>query len=527
MSDIIPAILILNKNKTYGRTPNGRLLYKAVPYNGTDHVLVPYNIKPSFSKAYTNLYVLLKNAEIAETIGPVDKPENTYTYELHCKGLWLSHPVAFKRPRTLPTFFLEAALVTTPKIFTIDGPTTKDFDDAFSIRPGIDKGPAELTIYISNVPIILAHMGLLTDLVAGTKMSSIYLPDRVVPMMPARFSEGLCSLQAGTGARPCFTLTFYISQTGAIINTAFDIQPVSISHNYVYDTDELHAAPEYKSLLETTRAVFTRAAFSIGDPRGTQTFNFTSCPQTSADVVAYWMLMMNWVAAYTAASNTLSPYRPIYRAGRTVERNGEAATAVDITAPRHLLSPEIEKAIARKYADYIVGEYTTTPSPHDTLGVSAYMHVTSPIRRMPDVINITIIMLSHEHITYKLGATIHEHLRHALDIFQVARENYCDRLNTQMRAIKQVQQQCDLLAAASTITDGVRPHYDAILCAPCDTSAEWEIYIPQLRLFSRAKIPMGYDPRAYDKITCELYALHDALTTRRLVHVNLYPTAHN
>jgi hypothetical protein len=518
MTTAIPAILILNKNKTYGRTPNGRLLYKAVLPNSAQPLLVPYNLKPSFSKAYANLYVLIKDAttaEIVETIGPVDDPANTYTYELHCKGLWLSHPTAYKRPRTLPTFFLETpspAHTAPPTVFTIDGPTTKDFDDAFSIRPG------ELTIYISNVPLILAHMGLLTDLVAGEKMSSIYLPDRVIPMMPTRFSEGLCSLRACPEPKPCFTLTFHIASDGTIIDHQFGIQTVVVGHNYVYDSDELLASEHYKSLVKVTRAVFERAAFTVGEPSIARTFNFTTCPQTSADVVAYWMLMMNWAAAMAMSMAANHTADIIYRASRAIERDGAQDPAP------HLLPPETEKAIARRYGDYMVGEYTTIPTPHDTLGVPAYTHVTSPIRRMPDVINITAMMLSNPTIIGNIGSTIHEHLRRALDIYYTAQDDYCARLNAQMRNIKAVQRDCDLLAIAATVKN---MQYDVVLCAPCDVGTEWEIYIPELHLFTRAPIPFGWVPHMYDKVLCELFVLHDALTTRRLVRVNLLsPPAH-
>lgn len=529
----IPAILILNKNKTYGRTANGRLLYKAVPADpALPHVTVPYTIKPVFNKAYVNLYVLLTpwaednhTTEIAETIGPVTQPENTYTFELHCKGLWLPHPTAFKRPHIPPTFLLEdtntPALA--PPVFTIDGATTKDYDDAFSICPGSEPGTTAVTIYIANVPLMLAHMGggLLINLVAGQRMSSVYLPDRTVPMMPARYSEGLCSLRADGTPRPCFTVTFDIRDgDGAILRHKFDIQTVAIAHNYVYGAEDLLASEHYKTLANTTRAVFSRAAFARDD--ATPTFNFMECPQTSSDVVAYWMLLMNWTAACESQTWKDQEKRLIYRAETEHAAKGSPQTPTPDPAPPLLLPREIYAAIRRRYGSYTVGEYTTAPTPHPTLGITAYTHITSPIRRMADTINIAMFMLATPHIYDKLASAVQMELRKAWWVFLIAREKYVAQMNAQMRDIKRVQQQCELLATAtaSAFADGSRRQYDAVLCNRVDDANEWEIYIPQLRLFTRAVVP---EADMYDKVQCELFVIHDATTTRRFVRVGVIP----
>ena len=519
----IPAILILNKNKTYGRSSNGRLLYKAIPSDTTiPAVLVPYTIKSAFSKAYVNMYVLLEPWDniqsqtlIADIIGPVDILDNTYTFELHCKGLWLSHPPAFKRPYSLPIFKTD----NNATIFSIDGPQTRDFDDAFSIRHRNDSDVTEITIYIANVPLILAHMGLLTELIAGQKMSSIYLPNKVVPLLPARFSEGICSLCADGTVKSCFKLLIGIDNEGFILYYSFNTEDVIITHNYVYETDELLSSPDYKLLVETTRKVFNYAAFSNKSEGLTRTFNFMSCPQKSDEIVAYWMIMMNWIASHDANRNHSKSYTQIYRADELIAKR-TSATTIPIPIPG-LLEHDVEKAIGRHYGitdeKQFIGEYTTEPRPHTTLNIPTYLHITSPIRRMPDIINIAIHMLREEYILCKLSSNVFKQFTAALDIYQSTKDDFVNRLNTQMLNIKRVQRQCELFAAAVAINN-TRRQYNAVLCNMVDVEkGEWEIYIPDLRLFTFVIIP---SVEIHTVIHCELYSFYDETTTRKFVKVN-------
>ena len=98
----IPAVLILDGNKTYGRNPNNnKLLYKCVPDDvELPPFLVPYEIKHmGFSKVFVNQYVTIQFVNwdnkhplgvLTNAIGPVDVPENFYEYQLFCKNLNIS-----------------------------------------------------------------------------------------------------------------------------------------------------------------------------------------------------------------------------------------------------------------------------------------------------------------------------------------------------------------------------------------------------------------------------------------------------
>ena len=91
----IPAVLILDGNKTYGRHNKSKLYYKCIP----DDVrlplfMVPYEISSGFSKVFQNKYVTINftnwlqkqpYATISQTIGDVTILDNFYEYQLYCK----------------------------------------------------------------------------------------------------------------------------------------------------------------------------------------------------------------------------------------------------------------------------------------------------------------------------------------------------------------------------------------------------------------------------------------------------------
>ena len=78
-------------------------------------------------------------------------------------------------------------------IVTIDGETARDFDDAVLVRP-LPNGNWELQVHIADVSYYV-RPGTSLDLEARLRGTSVYFPDRAVPMLPPQLSSGMCSLR--------------------------------------------------------------------------------------------------------------------------------------------------------------------------------------------------------------------------------------------------------------------------------------------------------------------------------------------
>lgn len=451
---VIPAILCLQNNRTYGRISN-KHLYKCIPDD--KHLppfLVAYEMKNvGFSKVFANKYVLIRflkwtesnpHAKLTNTIGDVDVLENYYEYKLHCAKLahtmqYFNKGVATALISTNPTF-IPTETRSELKIITIDPAGTRDFDDALSIVERTD-GSTTVSVYIANVVACLDAYNL-WEYVAS-RVSTIYLPDKSRPMLPHCLSEHECSLVGGL-RRIALTMDVVLcTNTGTVIDVSFKNTAIIVYRNYVYEESALLASREYRQLFEITNKM--------------QTGTTTKVANDSHELVAFWMGQMNRRIAEKMHDE--------YSAG--IFRK---ATLLN----NDVLPTEVKnwKNAVCEYVAFGAGDVR-----HDVLEVDKYIHITSPIRRLVDLLNMTKFQLC-------LGVP----LSNSASAFYNKWIDKLDYINDQMRSVRRVQTQCSLLAMCSASEEPIE--CDAYLFdkQTIHETRMFSVYLKSLNLMYKIKI---------------------------------------
>ena len=158
-----------------------------------------------------------QKARVRKIEGHIDDRNAFSTIALANHGIPTEFPnavIAEAEKATLPTLDGRTDLRSTP-LFTIDPADAKDHDDACFAEPDPDPenpGGHRVIVAIADVSFFV-RTGSALDKEALRRGNSVYLPDRVVPMLPERLSNDLCSLREGED-RPCLAVEMIIDSGG-------------------------------------------------------------------------------------------------------------------------------------------------------------------------------------------------------------------------------------------------------------------------------------------------------------------------
>jgi exoribonuclease II len=267
------------------------------------------------------------------------------------------------------------------QMITIDGQATLDFDDALSIQ---ERGDHYLLgVHIADVGQFIEKDSLL-DREAIHRGSSIYMPDRKIPMLPPSLAEGRCSLRAGE-LRPAISTLIKLNLAGDI--AGYDVFPSTIrvtDQLTYYDVNMVADESREIFILHQIAQRFRQKRLAGGavqitlpeinvwiDENGDLQVTKTNRESPGRLLVSEIMIMANWLMARFLQSNDLpavfrsqpSPRERLYKEnGGTLFQNWMQRKYLS----RFVLSPE--------------------PEPHSGLGLDAYLTATSPIRKYFDLI---------------------------------------------------------------------------------------------------------------------------------------------
>jgi exoribonuclease R len=501
-------VLLLSDGRTYGRTENNkRVLYKCIPDDRhLPAFLIPYDIKMGFSKYISNKFIIFRfdhwngkhpSGIIEETVGNVDNLEAFYEYQLYCKSLHTSITDMTRNARnalnrkTIDEHYTQIMNTKTFQlksrnddyIFTIDPINSLDYDDGFGICDVPDYPTKKrVSIYIANVYVWLETLGLWSSF--SQRVATIYLPDYRRPMLPTVLSDALCSLQADE-QRFAFIMDIEIDEDGTMGEPTFCNASVKVSKNYRYETNALLADTKYRELFDFTAKL-------------------DSSVMNSHDLVSYWMIQMNTQCARMFIQHKIG----IFRSATYI--HPEQYSDVEDTSLKH-----DTKRIIRLWNN-TVGQYVSYTEngifDHALMKLKTYIHITSPIRRLVDLLNFMIFSQSILKIQFS---------ENALQFLETWMSKM-DYINASMRSIRKVQADCELLYRCSMDPNLMDHIHQGIIfdrMEKNDGSFSYMVFLEKWKLISR--INTRQDLQNYTMADFKLYVFEDEHKTKRKIRLQL------
>lgn len=307
--------------------------------------------------------------------------------------------------------------------FTIDPFDAKDFDDAISFVK-LDEGRYEVGVHIADVTHYIQPDTLL-DQEALERGTSVYLVDRVIPMLPERLSNHLCSLRPNED-KLCFSAVFEIDDKANILSEWFGKTVIHSDRRMSYEEAQEIIEGKEDDLSEPI-ATLNRIAYVMRDKRfknGAISFETVETKfhldengkplgvyvrerKDAHKLIEDYMLLANKrVAEFIGKEKGKEKRTFIYRAhdvpketnllnfsqfaarfGYKINMNSSKETAFSLNRLMEEVEGTKEQNVLTQLAIRSMAKaiYTTKMTSHYGLGFQYYTHFTSPIRRYPDM----------------------------------------------------------------------------------------------------------------------------------------------
>ncbi|MHB1178482.1 MAG: ribonuclease R [Daejeonella sp.] len=308
--------------------------------------------------------------------------------------------------------------------FTIDPADAKDFDDAISFRT-LENGHTEVGVHIADVSHYVKP-GSALDKEAFERGTSVYLVDRVIPMLPEALSNGLCSLRPNED-KLCFAAVFELDNDANVIEQWFGKTIIHSDTRFSYEqaqevietksgkhSDEILKLNELAYLLRERKFKHgainfesTEVKFKL-DEQGKPLGVYVKERKDAHKLIEDYMLLANKKVAEFIAKKGKGKQKLtfVYRSHDTPKEDALLSFSqfalkfgykIDISSGRetarslnHLMEGvegKKEQNVLTQLAIRSMAKaiYTTKKHSHYGLAFDYYTHFTSPIRRYPDI----------------------------------------------------------------------------------------------------------------------------------------------
>ena len=446
-------------------------------------------------------------------------------------------------------------------IFTIDGADTKDIDDAISVER-IENG-YKLGVHIADVSHYVTE-GSPLDNDAFERGTSVYIADKVIPMLPKELSNGICSLNPGVD-RLAFSCIMEISNKGTVKKYKFAktvirsrVQGVYSEVNAILDNTANEAIKaKYSEVLDCIPVMKELADILIkkrkdrGAPEIQSSESKVICDENgicvdikprvqgvSEGIIEEFMLMANNSAAKTAMKKEIPfvyrvhenpPAEKIESLKSTLEALGINPLGINEKADAKTFAKLLEKTsddprsviinriVLRTMAK---AKYSEQPLGHFGLVLAEYAHFTSPIRRYAD---LSIHRILTDYVAKKGG----DKLRKKYGDFSVRAASQATK--TELSAVA-AERNCEDFYAAEYMKNHIGEEFDGIisgvlgsgLFVELPNTVEGKI---DVRSLSDNYFEVRNGIALYDSVTGTMYTMGDKVRVKCInANVNLGQT---
>ncbi len=442
--------------------------------------------------------------EVVDILGPAGE-NNTEIHAILAEfGLPYRYPAAVeKAANKIPDVITPAEIaaredfrnVTT---FTIDPKDAKDFDDALSIRR-LPNGHWEVGVHIADVSYYVKP-GSIIDKEAESRGTSVYLVDRVVPMLPERLCNEICSLRPDED-KLTFSCIFELNDNAEVLKSHIARTVIRSNRRFAYEeaqavieTGEGDYKEEILALNDLAQKLRKRrfehgsinfdrheVKFEI-DEQGRPLSVYFKVSKEANKLIEEFMLLANRTVAEFIGNpkDGKKPKAFVYRVHDLPDPDKMSSFAAFITRFGYKIKTEGSKSELSKGINSLLSKvqgrpeenlvetiairamakavYTTVNIGHYGLAFDYYTHFTSPIRRYPD------LMVHRLLERYMAGGrsvnvqSLEDECKHASDMEQLA-------ANAERASIKYKQ--------VEFMSERLGEEYDGVISG----ITEWGLYV--------------------------------------------------